>query len=423
MRFIQHKAEARWFYRVVSLGYDRWINPLFWTAPMRDAALALARLDDPGLEVVDVGAGTGFATEAIVRTVAPERVTMLDQSPHQLARARRKRALAGVAKVIGDAEALPFATDSRDRYVSTGSIEYWPDPQRAIAEAYRVLRPGGVALLAGPLRRTHPLARALSDAWMLFPAEDEYVAWFERAGFESIERVHVAPDWWDPRWDRYAVAIAGRQAARGRAAARCRRGGGRRRGAARPRCRCASRASRPARSRARPSSPSRCGSRSCASCAGELRPRRRAGARARRRSRRPTRGRCPSSAASSAWTSTPAVTFLVGENGTGKSTLIEALAVCARPEPRGRHAELHLLHARVALAAARGLRPVREARRPRTAFFLRAESCTVATEIERLDEAGPTLPLCRSVSARTPSALPPPRQLRGPTPLAPTCWR
>jgi MPBQ/MSBQ methyltransferase len=209
MRFIQHKAEARWFYRVVSLGYDRWINPLFWTAPMRDRALALARLDDDALEVVDVGAGTGFATEAIVRAVAPDRVTMLDQSEHQLARAKRKPALAGVTKVIGDAEALPFATDSRDRYVSTGSIEYWPDPQRAIAEAYRVLRPGGVALLAGPLRRTHPLARALSDAWMLFPAEEEYVAWFERAGFHRIERAHVAPDWWDPAWDPYAVAIAG----------------------------------------------------------------------------------------------------------------------------------------------------------------------------------------------------------------------
>jgi MPBQ/MSBQ methyltransferase len=215
MRFIQHKAEARWFYRVVSLGYDRWINPLFWTAPMRDRALALARLDDDALEVVDVGAGTGFATEAIVRAVAPDRVTMLDQSEHQLARAKRKRALAGVTKLIGDAEALPFATDSRDRYVSTGSIEYWPDPQRAIAEAYRVLRPGGVALLAGPLRRTHPLARALSDAWMLFPAEEEYVAWFERAGFDRIERAHVAPEWWDPAWDPYAVAIAGVKPAAG----------------------------------------------------------------------------------------------------------------------------------------------------------------------------------------------------------------
>ena len=209
MRFIQHKAEARWFYRVVSLGYDRWINPLFWTAPMRDAALALAHLDNDQLEVVDVGAGTGFATESIVGSVAPDRVTMLDQSPHQLARARRKRALDGVAKLLGDAEALPFATDSRDRYVSTGSVEYWPDPQRAVTEAYRVLRPGGRALLAGPLRRSHPLARRLSDAWMLFPAEEEYVAWFERAGFEDIERVHVAPPWWDERWDPYGIAIAG----------------------------------------------------------------------------------------------------------------------------------------------------------------------------------------------------------------------
>ena len=33
MRAIQHKAEAYWFYRVVSVGYDRWINPLFWTEP------------------------------------------------------------------------------------------------------------------------------------------------------------------------------------------------------------------------------------------------------------------------------------------------------------------------------------------------------------------------------------------------------
>jgi MPBQ/MSBQ methyltransferase len=209
MRSIQHKAEAFWFYRVVSLGYDRFINPLFWTAPMRDRALEPARLDRPGLDVADVGAGTGFTTEGIVASVRADRVTMIDQSPHQLARARAKPALAGVEKRLGDAEALPLATDSVDRYVSAGSIEYWPDPQRAIAEAYRVLRPGGIALVIGPLRRTHPLARFLSDAWMLFPSEDEYVAWFERAGFTDLRRVHVAPAWWRRGWDPYAVAVAG----------------------------------------------------------------------------------------------------------------------------------------------------------------------------------------------------------------------
>ena len=126
MRFIQHKAEAYWFYRVVSLGYDRWINPLFWTEAMRDEALGLAALDRPDLDVADVGAGTGFTTAGIVARVAPEHVTMIDQSPHQLARAKAKPALAAVRKEIGDAEAIPLPTDAVDRYISAGSIEYWP---------------------------------------------------------------------------------------------------------------------------------------------------------------------------------------------------------------------------------------------------------------------------------------------------------
>jgi nucleotide-binding universal stress UspA family protein len=46
MRLIQHKKEAYWFYRFLSLVYDRWVNPLFWTPAMREQALALARLDD-----------------------------------------------------------------------------------------------------------------------------------------------------------------------------------------------------------------------------------------------------------------------------------------------------------------------------------------------------------------------------------------
>ncbi len=215
MRLIQHKREALWFYRFLSLGYDDWVNPLFWTPRMRDRALAAARLDRRDLETLDAGAGTGFTTEGIVAHVDPARVTMLDQSPHQLARAGRRPALAGVRRLLGDAEALPFADDAFDRYVSAGSIEYWPDPQRGIAEAYRVVREGGVATVIGPVRPAGRVTRALADLWMLFPEEHEYRSWFERAGFADVELHPVAPDWYRDRRVPYAVAATGIKPAAG----------------------------------------------------------------------------------------------------------------------------------------------------------------------------------------------------------------
>jgi MPBQ/MSBQ methyltransferase len=215
MRLIQHKREAWWFYRFLSLGYDRWVNPLFWTTRMRAEALDVARLDRDDLDTLDAGAGTGFTTEGIVARVPARQVTMLDQSPHQLARARAKPALADCAKLQGDAERLPFPPDSFDRYVSAGSIEYWPDPQRGIAEAYRVTKAGGIALVIGPVRPSNRLARRLAEAWMLFPAAEDYARWFTAAGFEQVRTRELAPDWYRDRRGPYALAVSGTKPASG----------------------------------------------------------------------------------------------------------------------------------------------------------------------------------------------------------------
>jgi len=81
----------------------------------------------------------------------------------------------------------------------------------------------------------------------------------------------------------------------------------------------------------------------------------------------------------------PGVTYLIGENGSGKSTLLEAIAVAAgmnaeggssnfRFSTRNSHSDLH-----------GSIQLVRGARRPRTDFFLRAESLfTAATYLEEL---------------------------------------
>lgn len=76
------------------------------------------------------------------------------------------------------------------------SIEYWPDPQRGIKEAYRVLKLGGKACLIGPVYPTYWLSRFFADAWMLFPKEEEYIEWFEKAGFDDVQLKRIGPKWY-----------------------------------------------------------------------------------------------------------------------------------------------------------------------------------------------------------------------------------
>ncbi|MBS1879276.1 MAG: AAA family ATPase [Actinobacteria bacterium] len=83
----------------------------------------------------------------------------------------------------------------------------------------------------------------------------------------------------------------------------------------------------------------------------------------------------------------PAVTYLVGENGSGKSTLIEALAVAAGLNPEGGSRNFSYSTRSSHSALGKALRLVRNTRRPKTDFFLRAESFfTAATYLESLPE-------------------------------------
>lgn len=81
----------------------------------------------------------------------------------------------------------------------------------------------------------------------------------------------------------------------------------------------------------------------------------------------------------------PKVTFLVGENGSGKSTLIEAIAVAARFNAEGGSKATRFETVSSASDLQEGVRLVRNPRRERDGFFLRAESFfNVATTIDSL---------------------------------------
>jgi predicted ATPase len=83
----------------------------------------------------------------------------------------------------------------------------------------------------------------------------------------------------------------------------------------------------------------------------------------------------------------PSVTYLIGENGSGKSTLLEAIAVAAGMNPEGGSSSFAFSTRASHSELSSALRLARGGRRPRTDFFLRAESLfNAATYLERLND-------------------------------------
>ncbi|MFZ5854449.1 MAG: methyltransferase domain-containing protein [Chloroflexota bacterium] len=109
--------------------------------PIRYAELA------PGERVVDLGSGGGIDCLLAARRVGPTgQVIGIDFLPEMIARATRAAAVVGARNIRfiqAEIEALPLPDDSVDVVVSNGVPNLSPRKVRVLAEAFRVLRPGG----------------------------------------------------------------------------------------------------------------------------------------------------------------------------------------------------------------------------------------------------------------------------------------
>lgn len=116
------------------------------------ASGAIAALEDVGsqAEVLDCGIGSGalsIALNSILST--PPKIHGIDLSSKMLARAAAEMRLAGLAPELRQADILtmPFADASFDAAMAAHVIEHLPDPQLALKEMVRVLKPGGMFFL------------------------------------------------------------------------------------------------------------------------------------------------------------------------------------------------------------------------------------------------------------------------------------
>ncbi|WP_420326063.1 methyltransferase domain-containing protein [Mameliella sp.] len=105
----------------------------------------LGRLPGPGAEVVEIGCGSGSSTEMILRHLRPGRLVGIDPAEGLLARARtRFAARDGVRFATGDAVRTGLPEEAADVVVAHTVYSHLADPAAALAEAWRLLRPGGV---------------------------------------------------------------------------------------------------------------------------------------------------------------------------------------------------------------------------------------------------------------------------------------
>ena len=174
--------------------YDRLTRLV--TLGRRDRIYAgLAALTDaaPGEHAVDLGCGTGVLTRALATRVGPRGlVTGIDPSEDMVAFASRT-ATPTIRYAVHPAEALPFRDESVHVVATALAMHHIDADQRpvAVAEAHRVLVPGGRLLVVDLHPPRNRIARHLIDA-LTGPemANSDLVALrglFEGAGFEVVD--------------------------------------------------------------------------------------------------------------------------------------------------------------------------------------------------------------------------------------------
>ena len=121
----------------MSLGIHRfWKDAMMdWLAPIRGQAL------------LDVAGGTGDISFRFLQRASGANATVLDLTEPMLAEGRKRAETVGISGqlewVVGDAMALPFEDQTFDVYTISFGIRNVTNPKKALAEAYRVLKPGG----------------------------------------------------------------------------------------------------------------------------------------------------------------------------------------------------------------------------------------------------------------------------------------
>lgn len=176
------KASSEYFQQVAG-SWDQ-ISSGYFGKAVRDAAIAKAYLR-PEMIAAVVGTGTGFVAAGLVPLV--KLVHVIDGSAAMLKVAKKNLSqFHNLEYHEADGSSLPFPEESLDAVFANMHLHHTTDPQIAIREMLRVLRPGGRLVITD--MDQHPYAwlkDEMADVWQGFD-RDQVRAWFQDAGLVNV---------------------------------------------------------------------------------------------------------------------------------------------------------------------------------------------------------------------------------------------
>ena len=156
----------------------------------------------PEIDIVDLGAGEGLISQMLARRA--RRVVCVDQSAKMVEfgeELAQKNGFTNLTYIRGDIEAVPLEADSFDMALLSQALHHAEKPALALAEAYRILKPGGRLVVIDLLQHDFEKARELyADRWLGF-SENELYNLLQEAGFKSVEVNRVAREEQEPYFE------------------------------------------------------------------------------------------------------------------------------------------------------------------------------------------------------------------------------